>query len=342
MELMSRPETVPDQEARIAFLRQPQAWPEKPARIETIETHMSWVFLTSRHAFKLKKPVRYDYLDFSTVAARKMNCEEELRLNQRLAPDIYLDVVPLVLDGDGKMRLGGEGEIIDWLVMMRRLPAERMLDYLIRKRALEPMDTHAVAEVLARFYRESTPIGIGGSEYLRQYEHKVRMNHDALADPAYGLPAALVEAVYQAQRQFLTRTPELLEQRATNGRIIEGHGDLRPEHVCVESLPVIFDRLEFNRAFRIIDPADELAFLAMECERLGALQVEPELLGAYRRFTGDYPPPHLVWFYKAHRACLRARLAIWHVHDLAPDAWPRWRAVAEEYLHLAESYSGKF
>jgi aminoglycoside phosphotransferase family enzyme len=342
MELMSRPETLPDQEARIAFLRQPQAYPEKPARIETIETHMSWVFLTPRHAFKLKKPVRYDYLDFSTVAARKMNCEAERRLNQRLAPGVYLDVVPLVLDSDGEMRLGGQGEIIDWLVMMRRLPAERMLDYLIRTRALEPVDTHAVAEVLARFYRESTPIEIGGEEYLQQYEHKVRMNHDTLADPAYGLPTALVEAVYQAQGQFLMRAPELLEHRATHGRVIEGHGDLRPEHVCVESLPVIFDRLEFNRAFRIIDPADELASLAMECERLDAPQMEPELLGAYRRFTGDYPPPRLIWFYKAHRACLRARLAIWHLRDLERNSWPRWHAVAGEYLHLAESYQEKF
>jgi aminoglycoside phosphotransferase family enzyme len=341
MELMSRPKTVPDQEARIAFLRQPQAYPEKPARIETIETHMSWVFLTPRHAFKLKKPVRYDYLDFSTVAARKMNCEEELRLNQRLAPDVYLDVVPLVLDGDGGMRLGGQGEIIDWLVMMRRLPAERMLDYLIRKRALEPMDTHAVAEVLARFYRESPPIDIGGAEYRRQYEHKVRMNHDTLADPAYGLPADLVEAVHQAQRQFLMRAPELLEHRATDGRVIEGHGDLRPEHVCVESLPVIFDRLEFNRAFRIIDPADELAFLAMECERLDAPQVEPELLGAYRRFTGDYPPPQLVWFYKAHRACLRARLAIWHLRDLPRPSWDRWRTLAVDYLRLAAAHAAR-
>jgi aminoglycoside phosphotransferase family enzyme len=199
-----------------------------------------------------------------------------------------------------------------------------------------------MAEVLARFYRESAAIDIAGEEYRRQYEHKVRMNHDTLADPAYGLPTALVEAVYQAQRQFLMRAPELLEHRATDGRVIEGHGDLRPEHVCVEPLPVIFDRLEFNRSFRLIDPADELAFLAMECERLDAPQVEPELLGAYRRFTGDYPPPRLIWFYKAHRACLRARLAIWHVHDLAPSAWPRWRAVAEEYLRLAESYGGKF
>ena len=131
---MSRQETVPDQEARIAFLRQPQTYPEKPARVETIETHMSWVFLTPQHAFKLKKPVRYDYLDFSTLAARRKSCEEERRLNRRLAPGVYLDVIPLVLGSDGAMHLGGPGEILDWLVMMRRLPAPRMLDSLIRRR----------------------------------------------------------------------------------------------------------------------------------------------------------------------------------------------------------------
>lgn len=342
MKPLSSYETVPDQEARIAFLRQPQTYPEKPARIGTIETHMSWVFLTPQHAYKLKKPVRYDYLDFSTVAARKTNCHEELRLNQRLAPGVYLNVIPLALDRHGEMRLRGDGEIIDWLVMMRRLPKERMLDSLIRQQILEPGETHAVAEVLARFYSESAALDIDGEEYRHQFEQKIRANHEVLTEPAYGLSMALVEAVYRAQQNFLQRIPELLERRAMDGRIIEGHGDLRPEHVCVESPPVIFDRLEFNRTFRIVDPADELAFLAMECERLGAPQVEPELFGVYRRVTGDYPPPPLVYFYKAHRACLRARLAIWHLRDLERNVWPRWRGAAEEYLRLAESYNGKF
>lgn len=342
MKPLTSHETEPDQEARIAFLRQPQTYPEKPARIETIETHMSWVFLTPQHAYKLKKPVRYDYLDFSTVAARKRNCHEELRLNQRLAPGVYFDAIPLALDRHGQMRLGGEGKIIDWLVKMRRLPKERMLDSLIRQSILEPMETHAVAEVLARFYSESAALDLEGEEYRRLYEHKVRANHEELANPAYGLPAALVESVHRAQTDFLLHSPELLECRAADGRIIEGHGDLRPEHVCVESPPVIFDRLEFNRAFRLIDPVDELAFLAMECERLGAPQVEPELFGAYRRVTGDYPLPPLVYFYKAHRACLRARLAIWHLRDLGRHVWPRWRAMAEEYLRLADSYGGRF
>jgi aminoglycoside phosphotransferase family enzyme len=333
---------VTDLQAKVAFLKQPQTYPDHPQCIETIETHMSWVFLTECEAYKLKKPVCYDFLDFSTLVARKKNCEEEVRLNQRLAPGVYLGVVALTMGARGEVQIDGQGEIVDWLVRMRRLPAERMLDYLIRHQALEPAELHGVSERLAHFYRECAALKIGGDEYRHQYARNVRVNRDALADPVYGLPAALVEAVQDAQNAFLQRAPDLFDRRAEEGRIIEGHGDLRPEHVCLESAPVIFDRLEFNRSFRIIDAVDELAFLAMECERLGAPQVEQELFGVYRRITGDYPPPSLVYFYKSHRACVHARLAIWHVHDVAESAWPRWRAVAEDYLRLAKSYSGKF
>ena len=342
MKPLSRRETVLDQETKVALLRQPQTYPEKPARVEAVETHMSWVFLTPHHAFKLKKPVRYDYLDFSTLAARKKSCEEEMRLNQRLAPDVYRGVVALTMNARGEMQIEGQGEVVDWLVKMRRLPAERMLDYRIRHNLLESAELHGLAEWLAYFYRECIPLKMSGEEYHRQYEDNIRINHEALADPAYGLSAALIESVHEAQKSFLQRAPELFSRRAAEGRIVEGHGDLRPEHVCLESPPVIFDCLEFNRSFRIIDAADELAFLSMECERLGAPQVEQELFGVYRRITGDHPPPALVYFYKAHRACLRARLAIWHLRDLEKSVWPRWRAAAEEYLRLAESYSGKF
>jgi aminoglycoside phosphotransferase family enzyme len=342
MKTLPRRETVLDQETKIELLRQPQTYPEKPASIEVVETHMSWVFLTPQHAFKLKKPVRYDYLDFSTLTARKKSCEAEMSLNQRLAPGVYCGVAALTLNARGEMRIDGQGEVVDWLVKMRRLPAERMLDYLIRHRAVEPPALHTVAERLAYFYRERTPQKISGEEYRRQYEHNLRANHEALANSHYELPAALVEAVHVAQWNFLRSAPELFDRRAAEGRIVEGHGDLRPEHVCLESPPVIFDCLEFNRSFRILDAADELAFLSMECERLGAPQVEHEVFQAYRRITGDHPPPSLAHFYKAHRACVRARLAIWHLRDLEKSVWPHWRAVAREYLRLAESYGSKF
>ena len=341
MKLLSRNDVL-DQKVKIALLRQPQTFPDRPLRVEAIETHMSWVFLTPHHAYKLKKPVRYDYLDFSTLVARKKNCDEEVRLNQRLAPGVYLKVVPLAQDAQGNVRIEGQGAIIEWLVKMRRLPAGRMLDYLLQHDAIEPGEVHAVAEVLAYFYREGIPIRISGEDYCKQYEQNVHVNRDALTNPVYELSAALVESVHDAQQAFLKSAPELFDRRAAEGRITEAHGDLRPEHICLESPPVIFDRLEFNRTFRIVDAADELAFLAMECERLGAPQVEQELFGVYRRITGDHPPMRLVYFYKAHRACIRARLAIWHLRDLERSVWPRWRAVTEEYLRLAVSYGGKF
>ena len=341
MNALTRNRPVLDLEAKLALLRQPQTYPEHPQRIETIETHMSWVFLTEHHAYKLKKPVRYGFLDFSTLAARRKNCAEEVRLNRHLAPGVYLGVVALAIDAQDRVRLEAEGEAVEWLVKMRRLPAERMLDYRIQHNLLESVELHELAEWLAHFYRERVPLKMSGEEYCRNYENNIRINHEGLADAAYGLPAALIESVHEAQQHFLQRSPELVGRRAEDGRIVEGHGDLRPEHVCLKSPLVIFDRLEFNRAFRIIDVADELAFLAMECERLGAPQVERELFQAYHRVTGDHPPPPLVCFYKTYRACLRARLAIWHVHELAESDWPRWQTVAEEYLLLAENYSEK-
>ena len=116
---------------KVAFLCRPEAYASRPTRVELKETHMSCLFLTDRHVWKLKKPARYDYLDFSTVEARKADCELEVELNRRLAPDVYLGVVPLVSDPHGRMHIGGEGRIIDWLVVMRRLPEDRMLDAAI-------------------------------------------------------------------------------------------------------------------------------------------------------------------------------------------------------------------
>ena len=329
-------------EGKVALLLRPETYPEYQRRIDTIQTHMSWVFLTPRHAYKLKKPVRYEFLDFSTLEARRLNCLEELRLNARLAPDVYLAVVPLAVGAGGQARLEGAGEVVEWLVKMRRLPSDRMLDEMIRRRALAAGDIRHTARVLAEFYREARGIPMSGAEYRAQYEQNIHANFQALAEPAYGLPADLLQTIHSAQLRLLRDEPGLFDRRAEAGRVIEGHGDLRPEHVCLEPHPVIFDRLEFNRRFRILDAADELAFLAMECDRLEADFVGPELFRVYAEVTGDAPPPALIAFYKSHRACLRAKLAILHTRELAPEHWPRWRALAEEYLRLGDGYSVGF
>jgi aminoglycoside phosphotransferase family enzyme len=331
-----------DLATKVAWLRRPETYPERPRQVLAVETHMSFVFLTERHAYKLKKPVRYEYLDFSTLAARARNCREELRLNQRLAAGVYLDVVPLVVATDGRVYLEAEGEVVEWLVKMRRLPANRMLDAVLREGTLDAADLDRLAGRLAAFYRRCAPEAMRGEDYFARLAETAATNRRVLAQTEYGLDAQLVAAVHDAEQRFLDSARGLLEQRARSGRLIEGHGDLRPEHVCLEDEPVVIDCLEFNREFRIADAADELAFLAMECDRLGAPEVGERVFRAYTAATGDDPPAALIAFYKAVRACLRARLAILHVNELPREAWGKWRALATDYLERAQGYCRVF
>lgn len=330
---------APDIAAKVAALREPGAYPERPEHIEVVETHMSFVFLTPEHAYKLKKPVRYDYLDFSTLAAREHNCREELTLNQALAPGIYLDVVPLAVDAQGSLHLGGTGGAVEWLVKMRRLPAGRMLDRRLRERTATTDEIRRLAEILSRFYRGCASVQTDVAAYHADYARKLEANSAVLTDPRFKLPLALAVEVSARLVRFLERAGGVFARRIAQGHIVDGHGDLRPEHVCLQTPPVVFDRLEFNRMFRRVDAADELASLAMECERLGAPIVGVELFERYGETTGDVPPDELLHFYAAYRACLRARLAILHTQELADDEWGRWQAIANDYLGLARRHT---
>ncbi|MCL5059610.1 MAG: hypothetical protein M1449_03285 [Candidatus Thermoplasmatota archaeon] len=336
---LPRPGLAAALEAKLGFLKRPDAYPEAPARVEALETHMSWVFLTDTHAYKLKKPVRYAYLDFSTVEARRLDCEEEARLNRRLAADVYLGVIPLVLGADGRMSLGGAGETVDWLVRMRRLPADRMLDRLLRRGAVEQAEIGRLARRLACFYAEAAAEAITPEAYRQGLAGRIEDNLHELASPEFGLAPGLLERLAHLQLSFLQSHAELLDSRVRQGRIVEGHGDLRPEHVCLLAEPVVIDCLEFRREFRILDPADELGYLALECERLHAPQVGRWLLEAYREASGDAPPEALIHFYQSCRAVLRAKLALWHLRDDGRHPPGKWIATAGDYLELAQRHA---
>lgn len=325
---------------KVDFLLRPESYPEGTAAVEAVETHISWVFLTDIHAYKLKKPVRYPFLDFRTIDARHIDCLEEVRLNRRLARDIYLGVIPITLEG-GEPRLDGSGRAVDWLVKMRRLPSERMLDRLIEAGLAGAREIRAVGEQLARFYRERSPVELAAHEYRRCLGDDIDENAAELTDGAYALPAARVGALCRRQSSFLDSAAGQLDERVGLGRIVEGHGDLRPEHICLLEPPVVIDCLEFRRQFRILDPVDELAYLAMECERLGAGWVAPELFGVYRAVTGDTFPDELIHFYASLRAALRAKLAIWHNRDHGITDPQKWVRKALNYLEAAERHAGR-
>ncbi len=327
-------------DAKLALLRQPDAYPECLSEVCVVETHMSWVFLTELHAYKLKKPVCWEYLDFSTIEARRRDCEMEVGLNRRLAADVYLGVVPLTVDA-GRLVLGGQGPVADWLVKMRRLPRERMLDHQIANGTAQLADLQPLIVLLAHFYAAAGVTPEDAEAYLHRLRENAAANAGALAAFGHRLPAERIYAILAAQTTLLEREPELFSRRVRGGRIVEGHGDLRPEHVCLESVPVIIDCLEFNRAFRILDCADDLAFLALECERLGSPELADAIFDLYGQASGDCPPQRLVDFYKSCRACLRAKLALWHLRDGEAAAADGWVALAREYLALAGKYAAR-
>jgi len=329
----------PELAAKLDFLGRPQAYPEATSRVDAVETHMSWVFLTDTHAYKLKKPVRYPYLDFSTAEARRLDCEEEVRLNRRLATDVYLGVMPLVRDAEGRLSLGGAGETVDWLVRMRRLPAERMLDHLLRSGSVEQTEIVQLARRLTRFYAAAAAEAIAPTAYRQGLAGRIEDNLHELASPEFGLDPDPMQRLAHLQSSFLQSHAEWFDARVRQGRIVEGHGDLRPEHVCLLAEPVVIDCLEFKREFRILDPADELGYLALECERLQAPHVGRWLLEAYREASGDAPPGALVHFYQSCRAVLRAKLALWHLRDDGRHPPGKWVATAMDYLELAQRHA---
>ncbi|MEM9903729.1 MAG: hypothetical protein AAF921_01720 [Cyanobacteria bacterium P01_D01_bin.44] len=306
--------------------------------VDVIETHMSWVFLTEQFVYKLKKPVRYAFLDFSTLAARYQDVQAELRLNRRLAPQVYLEVVPLMVNLQGQLQLGAGTKVIDWLVKMRRLPADGMLDVAIKTGTVEEPDLSRIVQHLAKFYQALPPVELSAMDYRCQLKSDLQTTLQALMRYANGLPGNLVSCLLNELILFLKAEPEIFNDRIRQGKVIEGHGDLRPEHICLKPDITVIDCLEFNPSLRVLDCVDELAFLALECERLGAAWVGDQILELYYRTAQDAPPERLIGFYKAYRACLRAKLAIWHMQEPGRLEAADWFERARTYLYLAEKY----
>jgi len=317
---------------KVRFLSQPAAYGPDVQDVEVRETHMSWVFLTERHVYKLKKPVSYPHLDFSTIEKRRRNCEAEMRLNRRLAEGVYLGIVPLRRDAQG-LRLDGAGEIVDWLVHMVRLPEADMLDRRIADGRVARADIEQLAHLLADFYARLAPET--DDAYLAHLAREQPINRSVLERPELGFretAAPLLDALDQA----IDDLRPAIEARIAAGRMVEGHGDLRPEHVCLNDSPQIIDGLEFNRRMRIIDPFDEVNYLGLECEMEGAAWVRPVLLEVLARRIDQRPEPAVMALYGTFRMLLRARLSAAHLledHIRKPD---KWAPQTFRYLALAE------
>ena len=324
-------------EDKVSFLSNPESYTNTQG-VQVRETHMSFVFLTDTCVYKLKKPVCYDFLDFRTQEARHRYCKEEVRINRILARDVYLGVVSMRW-AEEHLNLGKKGEVVDWLVKMRRLPDEYMLDSALKNRTVSLPWIQKAAEKLAEFYVKSPPVSMDDVQYRQRIKKKIESVTDDLLLKEFHLCQPQVIGICLDLLRFLMHYPHLFDQRISDGRVKECHGDLRPEHISLFPEPVMIDRIEFDRDLRVMDIAEELSFLALECEVLGFPETGETFIHFYRLRSKDNIPEQLIFFYKAQRALLRAWLCIHHVLEEAYRSEElKWRSNSEAYLHIASAY----
>ncbi len=325
-------------------LARPTAFPRPhPRRVEVRETHISCVFLGEHDVFKVKKPVDFGFLDFRTIEARKRACEAEVVLNGRLAPGVYLGVVPVVCRRDGTMAFGGEGVLVDWAVHMRRMPDEARADVRLAKGTLEASALDAVADRLAAFHAASrcdattsafgtvSAVAANVAENFAQTRTQIAVH----------LTAREAEEIESWQLSFLSDHASLFAERIAARRVLDGHGDLRLEHVYFGASGeiTVLDCIEFNERFRVGDVCSDVAFLAMDLAWHGRVDLAERFIARYARASGDYDLYAVVDFYESYRAYVRGKIAALHAADARADDASRAHAAREarRYFLLALS-----
>ena len=323
-----------------ADLTRPDAYQHRPARVDLIETHISWVFLAGDLVYKVKKPVDFGFLDFTTLDKREFFCEEEVRLNRRLCPDLYLGVRPVSRGPEGRLVIGAEGERVDFAVEMRRLPDNALMTERLDAGQVGPDTMDAIAGLLADFHRDAAA---GGR--IDDYGRVAAIRH--LTDEDFWQTADFVGQALSGTRfdhikaytdDFLAARRDLLERRLAGGMIREGHGDLHMGNICLGERIWIFDCIEFNEGFRCADQAADLAFLAMDLDVHGRPDLSERLVSVYQERRGDAELRSVLDFYKCYRAYVRGKVACLRSDQHIRSGEDRKRDLADARRHFDWAY----
>jgi hypothetical protein len=320
-------------------------YPHAVEAMEQRNTVLSKVFLTGQYAYKIKKPVNLEYLDFTTLAKRKFFCEQEVKLNRRLAPDIYLAVVPITFE-DGQYQLGGYGTPTEYAVKMRQLPERLSMRNLMRRGHLDRDSINALARKLAEFYQQDAPdnlINTFGSwqTIWANCEENFRQAEPFVAEIIDDRKFQIIQA---ATRAFLIRRRALFDRRVEKQKIQDCHGDLRTGHIYFSGGIQIIDCIEFNNRFRYADVTSDLAFLAMDIDFEGHPETARQLIDAYVDYTKDRELFVLLDFYKCYRALVRAKVYCFRLQDknYTNHETPGRIRKTRRYLDLAYQYAVQF
>jgi uncharacterized protein len=330
-----------DQRQIVDALLKPEAYPEPPSKIELIQTHISFVFLTENYVYKVKKAVNFGFLDFSTLEKRHAFCKKELELNRRLCPAIYLEVIPITsLD---VVKINGSGEIVEYALKMKRLPQERIMTLLLKQDKVDKSTVDGIAKIVAEFHAkaQSTPeIGQFGSlriiktNWDENFVQTVKYINQTITENQFQL-------IEDKINTFLETNTPLLDSRIAQGRIRDCHGDMHSGNIFITDEICIFDAIEFNDRFRYSDVASDVAFLAMDLD----FQQKPDLanhfIHKYVEYSRDPQLTVLLPFYKCYRAYVRGKVISFRLDDKNISAQEKKSATteAQAYFKLAEDYA---
>jgi aminoglycoside phosphotransferase family enzyme/predicted kinase len=327
----------------VEALSDPAFYDHPVDEVRFLQTHISSVFLTGDFVYKLKKPVNFGFLDFSTVELREQYCRAEVELNRRLAPSVYIKAAPITLDGD-RLAIDGSGEVVDWVVVMHELD-EAMLGTQVLERG-ELTDAHmdALVEDLVPFYRDAAT-GEGIDRYGEIEAVKFNTDENFSQTKAYVGKLVSTERFKHIRRftnAFYDDNADLFQRRVAEGRIRESHGDLHLGNVFLEDPPIIFDCIEFSERLRCGDVAVDLAFMAMDLDFNDRSDLGQRFIDRYVEASGDVELVEMLDFYKCYRAYVRGKIACFTSADPALDAAAQrvQRNLARRHFGLAYRYAG--
>lgn len=325
-----------------AALARPETYPQRPPSVEIRETHISWVFLAGAFAFKLKKPLVLDFLDYGTAERRREMCREEVRLNRRLAPDVYIGVRGVAVRSGGAVLTDvDDPEAVEFVVEMRRYDERDTLADLLTRGELACGQVAAVGRVLAGFHALARRVPADRAPVLAAERRFDQNLHELLGDVEQRGEIERIQALERFAHAFITAHAATFRRRAAKGRTREGHGDLRAEHVLVTDPVQVVDCVEFDRALRELDVADDLAFLVVDLAAHGGDRFGEELVRSYRDAGGDPGDDGLIAFYATYRALVRAKVSLVRGAQLPPGsaAHGRESAAARDLIGLAERFA---
>jgi aminoglycoside phosphotransferase family enzyme len=330
-----------DQKEVVTALLKPETYPQDVDKIELIQTHISFVFLTTNYVYKVKKAVNFGFLDFSTLEKRRAFCEKELDLNKRLCPEIYLEVVPI--NKSTSIKIKGRGETVEYALKMKRLPQERIMTELLKENKVDKKKVDAIAEIVSEFHSKAQT----NSEISQFGSLKIiKTNWDEnFAQTAKYIDQTVPQAEFQLIQNkindFITKNRTLFESRMADKRIRDCHGDLHSGNIFITEKICIFDAIEFNDRFRYSDVAADVAFLAMDLDFQQRSDLANYFIERYLAYSKDLQLTQLLAFYKCYRAYVRGKVINFRLDDPNITSKEKASAVyeAQAYFKLAAEYA---